>query len=784
MIRQHSPAGRVLHGVPRRHIAGLLLAVLTAAASTARAEKERSEAGPPPFGYFRIVGDAVPNWRPIGPHERVGGGKLNWTFLGAQPIQNEYWSGDADASGRVPSIAVHPTQPDTAYAASASGGLWKTTDGGAHWTPLTDRLSSLNSGAVAIDPSDPETVYYGTGEWSTGATGDGLFRSTDGGANWTKIATTAQVGSTISRVVVNPSNSLIVHVGGNIGHVRSIDGGNTWSAAQLSNLSDLVINPATPSTLYAGRNSVGVYRSTDDGQTWVRLTTGLASSNVRRVNLAISASNPQVLYTGFINPSSGLRGFYQTTNGGTSWSQLVNTPDYPSPQGWYDHFVGCDPTDENVVYAGGVFPSYAVAGVIKSTDGGNSWTDVTIGIGGGQLHPDQHAIAFGSDGAVWIGNDGGVWKSLDGGTSWIDCNATLAVTQNYQIALHPTDVNRLMGGTQDNGTHARFADTLAWSQTLAGDGGFAAYDFDQPTRTYSTYVYLTVYRQSGFSTTEITGPWGSDSVGFIAPLIMDPNDAKVLLGGTNRVWRTLNARANPVTWTAISDSTVAGGGVLNAIAVARGASNTIYTGSTTGRVYVTTDAAMWANRSTGVPGSPVADVVLDPNDWQHVYIASYAAGGARVLETTDAGLNWVSRTGNLPVGLSGRALAVDWRPRTPGLYLGTGVGVYASYDGGATWLAETQTMPNVNVGDLAIDAMNDTLTAGTYGRGAWRTPLPCLRGDVDFDDSVSVDDIPPFVGALLSGTIGADLLCVADMNEDGTLNGDDVEPFVRELLGP
>jgi photosystem II stability/assembly factor-like uncharacterized protein len=132
--------------------------------------------------------------------------------------------------------------------------------------------------------------------------------------------------------------------------------------------------------------------------------------------------------------------------------------------------------------------------VIRSYDGGDTWTDISISATGGQVHPDQHAIAFGADGALWVGNDGGVWKSLDAGDSWINTNATLTVTQNYQIALHPTDPAQLLGGTQDNGTVGRDVDGLVWPQVVAGDGGFAAYDHALPERRYTTYVYLSIFR--------------------------------------------------------------------------------------------------------------------------------------------------------------------------------------------------------------------------------------------------------------------------------------------------
>ncbi len=739
--------------------------------------------GPPPPGYVKIVGEAVPQWQPedmtAGP--RGPRSPLSWYPLGPRPILDEGWSGDDDASGRVVSVAPHPIDPDIAYIASASGGVWKTTNGGALWTPLTDELSILNHGCVTVDPSNPQTVYAGTGEYTTWSAGDGLFRSTDGGTTWIRIATTAQVGSTCSRVVVDPTDSLVIHVTGEAGYHRSDDGGAAWTTYLAgTRCSDVALNPSDPSTVYVARHGDGIYKSTNGGDTFNKLAGGLPTSDVNRILLAVAPSEPSTIYTAIINGSGGLRGLYKTTNGGTNWTQKSNTPDFPYPQGWYDVFLGVDPTNEDIVYGGGVFPSYAVAGVVKSTNGGNNWTDITIA-GGVQLHPDQHAIAFGPDGTIWIGNDGGVWKSIDSGASWINTNATLTVTQNYNIAIHPTDPAQAMGGTQDNGTVGRESDTEEWPQVIGGDGGFLAYDANDPIRKYTTYVYLSIFRfDPGFS--DITGPWGGDPANFIAPLVMDPNDPHTLLGGTNRVWRTTNAHSS-ADWTTISTTAVAGGGTLNAIAVAPSASDMIYTGSTTGKVYRKTNALMWDDISSGLPGGQVSDIVIDPIDPETAYATFYNTSGARVLRK-DPAMAWADVTGDLPSGVAARALAVDWRFDPPHLHIGSGAGVYSSSDGGTTWAKDGLDLPNVNIGDLVIDTTQHTITVGTYGRGAWRAVLPsstcALLGDVNDDGHVNGADIAGYVRVKLGSPGVDDVVSCADYGT-GNLT-DDTVLFVADLL--
>jgi len=707
-----------------------LVCVLCAAALYGCAGTERSglefgernrDLGPPPPGYWKIQGDGVPGWKP---EDMLAGGvdgPIVWSRLGPRPIRNEYWSGTANASGRVVSIAPHPTDGNVVYIASASGGVWKTLDAGLNWFPITDELSNLNHGALAIDPGNPNVVYAGTGEYTTSSGGDGLFRSLDAGMTWARIGTTGQVGSNISKVVVSPVNSQVIHVTGSLGYVRSTNGGTSWSTRLSGACSDLAVDPVDPQKVFVAKHSDGVYRSLDGGGVLTRLSSGLPSTGARRVLIAMAPSSPGTLYCAIINSSNGLLGMYKTIDGGDSWTTLANTPNFPSPQGWYDCFVGVDPANPNVVYAGGVFPSYAVAGVIKTTDGGASWTDITVRPGG-QLHPDQHAVAFGPGGVVWVGNDGGVWKSTSAGSTWINCNATLEITQHYAIALDPTNQGKVIAGTQDNGNIGRDLLTEAWPQLIAGDGGFCAVDFLTPTRRYLTYVRLTVYRHTGSGYTNITGAWSGQPVNFIAPMVMDPNNNKTLLGGTDRVWRNTAADASS-TWTAISTNAVGAGGTLNTIAVAKGASNTIYTGSSNGKVFVTTDASVWNDRSAGLPSGPVSDIMISPTDPGTAYVSFSNTSGARVLRTSNYGQTWTNATGALPTGSRAAALEVDWRFDPPDLYVGTGAGVYWSFDGGQTWTKDGPDLPNVNIGDLAIDRVNSTITAGTYGRGAWRASL-------------------------------------------------------------
>lgn len=655
-------------------------------------------------------------------------GGVDWHTVGPRPIVDEYWSGNDDASGRVSAIIVDPNDPDIVYCAGAQGGVWKSTDAGVNWTPMSDFLSSLASGALAFHPNNSDVIYYGTGEQHFSGDsfyGDGLFRSDDGGVTWIKLAAKTDVGSYISRIVVDPNNPQIIYLGSNYGFLRSTDAGVTWVAlVGTEYCTDIMIDPSTPGEVYCAMRTDGIYRSTTYGTGMVKQSVGMPTSGFRRINFAISESNPQVLYAAFAADNGALHGMYKTINGGDAWFQLTATPEYMGGQGNYDNCITVDPANENIVYAGGNFPFGGAGdyGLIKTIDGGTTWNDVNIGIDGSQPHPDHHIFAWGNDGRLWMGNDGGVWYTTDGGQTYTNCNATLALGQFYTAVIHPSNANFVLGGTQDNGS-ARFDGVDAWPQVVGGDGGPNAVEWDSPNIYYTTYVRLWyLYKfDNGSYVDQVAGPWDGDRASWCnSPLTVDQNQADTILAGTHRVWRTTDSAGN---WTAISGDLTDGSGYLLALAIANGASNTIYSGSSDGKVFVTTDASIWDDRSSGLPPRKIGDIALDPDDWQSAFLCADQSSGGRVFFTDDAGLVWQDVTGDLPDGLRALCLAVDFRPEVPRLYAGTDYGVYFSLDAGVSWAKADAGLPNLAIYDLALDTTNSLLVAGTHGRGMWRAVL-------------------------------------------------------------
>lgn len=749
--------------------------------------------GPPPPGYWRIRGDVVPGWTaqtafgvkrgpglgnvPIdgrgGSVTFDAGADLAWTFVGPEPIEGEYWSGDDDASGRIVSIAPHPTNSEVVWIVSASGGVWRTNDTGATWTPLTDRLPTLNGGAIAVDPSNPSTLWLATGEYQTDSTGAGIFRSLDGGDTWDLMGDTDATGRRFAAIHVHPTNSSIVHAAGRDGYVRTLDGGVTWEKTFDHNVSALVFDTADPRRLVLGRRSEGVFRSLDGGTTWQPLPESGPTDGFSRIVLANSPADPDRLYAAYANGGS-VRGTFRSDDFGDTWAELSNTPPFANPQAWYDMYIAADPDDADRVYAGGVSPQYAEAGIIRSLDGGETWLEIYMGTTpeSAQTHPDHHTMAFGPGNAIWEGNDGGIWLSRDGGDTWLNRNRSLAVTQQYTVGISPHDDVLVLGGTQDNGSIERVADTVAWEQVIGGDGGFLAYDPGDAAVKYTTYVYLSIQRWIDGDFSNISGPWGSDAREFIAPMAISPIDGDTLFGGTERLWRTENA-SGAADWEVIAENGISGDSRLTALEPSPADVRLVWTGSTNGRIGRWFDG-VWALRDSGLATtSRIADLDASPLDVDEVFVAQNRGNGQRISRSVDGGLTWTNVTGSMPAGYRPTALAVDWRHDPPLLIVGTGAGVLCSADLGVNWTTAGDDLPNVNIGDLVIDAGRGIVVAGTYGRGTWIAPLPgpppACPADIDGDRAVGLSDLLGLLAAW-----GACDGCPADVDGDGIVGFPDL----------
>ncbi len=523
-----------------------------------------------------------------------------WTLIGPQPTDNSRLGLPySPVSGRVTALAVDPTNADVVYLGAAEGGVWKTTDGGTTWTPLTDNQPSLAVGSIAIDPSNHNTIYVGTGEENFNGDayfGAGILKSTDGGSTWTQISgpfvgpfgSDASLGGAyIGSIAVSPTNSQVILVAANFsgnsasGLYLSINGGQNWTLVESGVAATQVLfQPGSGSVAYTAIFGAGVYKSTDGGLTWTAdngtgtnvLPSGASSTG--RFALAIDPKNTSTLYAGVGGPfgTSGslgtFVGLFKTTDGGANWTQLslgglapYCSPGSPAPgQCDYDNVVAVDPSSSSVFLGGSTDlqpPNTAgSAPIYRSEDGGSTWNDVDTGTNGGPLHPDVHAIAFAADGSVmYVGTDGGVWRTpniTSSPVTWTDRNAPLALSQFYpELSTLSYAAQYAIGGTQDNGTQL-YQGSPRWQTIEPGDGGWTAADPASSPNTGTLYwaqalvlgITKIAYPSSPPSQA-VTGITSSDRLA-VLPLVMDPSNPNTLYFGTYRVYQTIDGAAN---WT-------------------------------------------------------------------------------------------------------------------------------------------------------------------------------------------------------------------------------------------
>ena len=688
-----------------------------------------------------------------------------WQSLGPQPMQSlpsshQNWG---VVAGRVDSIAIHPTNPSIMLAGSATGGIWKSTDTGATWRPVSDTAPSLAISHVAFSPANPAIVFAATGEADEAGfeftpsrsmgtyLGGGLLKSVDTGETWTRVDANLPESAILSRVAPHPTNPQLVVVGvymfpvlsgdsGSAGGIyRSTDGGVSFTRTLNHVISDLVQDPNAPNSLLLATGGCGdcgksgVYGSSDFGQTWTALYTFDAGVVIGNTKLGISRTNPAVVYASFLDNKNVHTGIYRSTDSGASWSkqsvEATMCPDATagSNQCSYDHWIAPDPANPSTVYFGSI-------DLYKSTDGANTWTNILNVYGTGPVattHPDQHVAVFGPGGTLFIGNDGGVYRSTNGGTSFSSLNATLNFSQFNGIAVHPTNVDFAIGGTQDNGNQ-RYVGTALWSDRTAGDGGFNLIRRDAPSQVlsahYNAYFEFSSDGSTTYADATAYGKLMDDNTGdaletmaFYPPAVAASGAPSTVLFGTNRIWVNGTFGLDPAAWSARSPAKITNS-YFTALDAPGGDPGPVWGGTRTGSVFFSTDGgATFASRFTGLPAAPVTRITSITADGRSAYatFAGYLGTPSKhVFRTNDAGVTWTNISSNLP-DVPVLAFAVD--PTDPSdLFIGTDVGVFRSTNGGASWVTFNSGLPNAPVYDLKFQASNGDFWAATYGRGVFR----------------------------------------------------------------
>lgn len=685
--------------------------------------------------------------------------------------------GPATTSGRVNMFAVDPNDRSKYYVAVASGGVWKTVNAGTTWTPVFDGEGSYSIGAIALDPKNSSIVWVGTGEYNSQRSvgyGDGVYRSEDGGRSWRNMG--LKTSEHIGRIVIDPRDSNVVFVaaqgplwspGGERGLYKTTDGGKTWKAvikiSENTGVTDVVIDPSNPDTMYAaawqrrrhfytlinGGPESAIYKSTDGGETWTKLRSGLPPGDLGRIGLDVSPVNPNVVYA-TVEASGNLSGIFRSNDRGATWERT--SPNIA--QAMYYAQIVCDPKNVDRIY----IPNVVIQ---VSDDGGRTQRPLISRL----VHVDYHAIWIDPKNTDYmlVGNDGGVYESFDRGANW-HFKANLPVTQFYDIAVdNNVPFYNVYGGTQDNNSLGGPVKTrnnagivnADWFVTNGGDGFRSAVDPVDFNIIYaeSQNGGLVRFDKRTGETVDIQPIEGKDiesqRYNWDSPFIISPHSNTRLYFAGHKLFKSDNRGDD---WRAISGDLTRRldrnllpvfGKIQSPDAIAKNQSTALYGNASAlsespkkpGLIYVGTDDGLiqvtendgqtWRKieKFPGVPDmSYVSRLLASQHDANTVFALfnNHQNGDFKpyILKSTDAGKNWTSIAANLPERGSLYAIAED-HINSNLLFVGTEFGFFFTVDGGAKWIQMKGGLPTIAVRDIAIQRTENDLLLGTFGRGIY-----------------------------------------------------------------
>lgn len=637
---------------------------------------------------------------------------INWVSLGPTP---GYYFNYGNISSRVVTGTFDPTNPNTIYIGPANGGVWKSTDSGINWTPLTDDQASMAMGAIAVDPTNANNIYAGTGEATySGASyyGRGLLKSTDAGMTWEHIINGLPSASYFSRLKIRPNhpNELLAALG-NAGLVRSTNYGQSWNTVFTAKCDDIVFS-FTGDTVYTAGSGSGFRRSLDGGQSFSIYGTGLAFG--QRIHFDICLASSNVMYASVYGSSNVL--LYKTTDYGLNWSQLVTSSSFQSQggQAWYDLYCRVNPSNPDIAYVGTI-------DVWRTTDG-TDFINITNGYSGGYVHVDQHYLFFhpADPNNLIVCNDGGIWRSTNGGTSFVNLNQNLTLTQFYRIAASPFTPSRILGGTQDNGTQQTYS-ALNWAAAFGGDGGEVCFNpmvaNDQNILGETQNGGLVRTTNGGSSWVNSTnGINTSENVTWVAPIIKHPSVSSYFFVARQRVYLSTDYGAS---WNAISGN-INGNSAVREMAISKTNAQILYATSGS-NVFLSTDGGVtFANKTSGLPNRTITSVNVHPVD-ENIAILTFSGFGAgKIYKTTNMGNTWFSISGNLPDSPVNDGLIYTDDVLNPNTYfVATDIGVFLTQDNGTSWVELPNNLPNTVIMHLDYSPINQMLRAGTHGRGVY-----------------------------------------------------------------
>ncbi|MBX7151416.1 glycosyl hydrolase [bacterium] len=714
--------------------------------------------------------------------------------------------GPGFTGGRVVDIAVNPNDHSEYYVASGHGSLWKTSNGGVTFSPVFDDQKSYSMACVAIDPSNTNVVWAGTGESNNQTNvifGDGVYKTEDGGKSWKNmgLSTSEYIGG----IAIDPNNSNVVYVaaygpfrteGGERGVYKTTDGGKTWQRvlfiSDYTGCYQIHMDPRNSNVLYAvahqrfkklystvsGGPESAIYKTTDGGATWNRIMTGLPTADVGRIGMAISPANPDVLYAIVQAKSNG--GVYRSKDRGASWSKQSS---YVSTYAFYFQELFCDTENENMLYSMDVFNQV-------SYDGGATWKK----LGEKNKHVDNHALWIDptNNRHLLSGNDGGVYETWDQGQNW-DFKANLSLSEIYKVSTdNALPFYNVYAGTQDNNSFTGPSRTINtsgitnqdWLFTLGGDGFETQADWKNPDLLYVQSQNGGLVRYDRKTREQLfIRPTDTADTGYRfdwdSPLLISGHDNKRLYFGAQKIFRT-DDQGN--SWTIISGDLTRGvpqkilkmqgkfwsydeyaskGSMAQITSIAESPidANILFAGSGDGLIHYSADGGKtWTKAST--PGLPEYARVQSIAASNHNKLVAYAAchnfaeGDYKpyLMKTVDGGKTWSMLNANLPVKGSTFSVAEDHVDPNL-LFAGTLFGLYVSNTGGKDWVSFNNGLPPAAITDLQIQKRENDLVVATFGRGIFilddYTPLRNISEKIAQKDAAifPIKDAQMFVQA-------------------------------------
>ena len=681
-------------------------------------------------------------------------------------------------AGRILCLAFHPTNQSVMWAGSASGGLWKTTNGGTgatngiNWTSVPTGFPVLGISAIAVNPSNANELYVGTGEIYNiggngfqghndrifrGSYGIGILKTTDGGTTWIKaLDFSASSLKGVADIIINPLKPSTIFAATTDGVYRSHNSGANWTLIHSTIMAmDICMKPGDTSTLFVGAGNFtstgnGIYKSTNAGAavpSFTKLTSGLPTSISGMVRLHISANNVNKVYAsiGKSPGSSTSSGLYSSTNGGSSWTKASSTA-YINNQGWYAHDVVASPSNANTIYV-------AEMDMYKSTSGGGTLTKVSDwslwnfnnttvgtlseGTTSKYVHADIHHLYISpfSTTTIFAVSDGGVFKSTNSASSFVSLNGGLQTAQIYaNMAASTVDPNFMICGLQDNATFL-YQGNPGCVRKIGGDGFSAAITPGNDNICFGSLYYFTIYKSTNKGSTFSTvnnNSGDAENACFSAPLVMSKSSPSTMYGGTIYVKKSTNAGTN---W-----SNANGGVILSnssapllKMAVSDYNVNKVYASTVPGggarsRLFKSTNgASSFTEITSTLPDRYYTDITIDPTNDDRVLVTLSGFGSGHIYYSANGGASWTDISGNLPDAPHNTTIFDPANPQT--IVVGNDLGVYYTtgfVDGSVApeWYPYNDGLSDATMVMDIVVAANNKLRLGTHGKGLWECDMP------------------------------------------------------------